>query len=461
MGAARTIRVFVTGLGSISAAGVGADSLWHACLENRNFAVEAPANWNHYYTSSSRVWAPLVEPDYRAFGIRRSEELLLSRPALLGIVATQIAAESAALGREEISTPGGGYSFTDVAPERVGVFVGTGLGGSRSPFDNYTAHLLVGIKDVLRELADERPDKSLIRELVTALAEHPRVNPMVICQTMPNALAAHIALGFGAQAMAETFCAACASGTVAIGKAYRSLLNGEIDVALAGGIEHLSDRAGGVFMGFDRLQTLAKPFSGVGTENRPFDADRSGFLFSEGGAGMAVLETDESVKRRGAEGQIIAEVVGFGQSNDAFSIAAISPQHNTFAQMLRAAFADAALTPSAIDYINTHGTGTILNDATEASFIEQTFGAKPLLNSTKSILGHSIGAAGALEFVVTALSLKHQTVHGSRNLDKPIANLNFALETREATLNYALTHNFGFGGHNAALVLRRYDGALE
>lgn len=176
---------------------------------------------------------------------------------------------------------------------------------------------------------------------------------------------------------------------------------------------------------------------------------------------MAVLETGDSVKRRGAEDKIIAEVVGFGQSNDAFSIAAISPQHNTFPQMLRAAFTDAALTPSSIDYINTHGTGTALNDATEASFIEQTFGAKTLLNSTKSILGHSIGAAGALEFVVTALSLKHQTVHGSRNLTKPIANLNFALETREATLEYALTHNFGFGGHNAALVLKRYHGTLE
>lgn|GEM_PF-239459 len=453
-------RVFVTGLGAVSAAGVGADVLWDACLESRSFATGVPARWERYYNSSSRVWAPLVEPDYRSFGIRRSEELLLSRPALLGIVSTEIASDSAGLVRATNSSPGGGYAFTDVAPERVGVFVGTGLGGAKSPFDNYAAHLLAGMKVALKELRDERPDDLLIQELTDFLGAHPRVNPMVICQTMPNALAANIALRFGAQAVAETFCAACASGTVAIGKAYRALLGGEVDIALAGGIEHLSDRAGGVFMGFDRLQTLASPFTGVGTENRPFDADRSGFLFSEGGAGMAVLETGASVKRRGAEKQIIAELVGFGQSNDAFSIAAISPQHNTFTQMLRAALVDAALTPDSIDYINTHGTGTILNDATEASFIENTFGDKPFLNSTKSILGHSIGAAGALEFVVTALSLKHQTVHASRNLRKPIANLNFALETLEAPLTYALSHNFGFGGHNAALVLKHYDGAL-
>ena len=129
-------RVFVTGLGAVSAAGVGADVLWDACLESRSFATDVPARWERYYNSSSRVWAPLVEPDYRSFSIRRSEELLLSRPALLGIVSTEIASNSAGFARAKGSTPGGGYAFTDVAPERVGVFVGTGLGGAKSPFDN-------------------------------------------------------------------------------------------------------------------------------------------------------------------------------------------------------------------------------------------------------------------------------------------------------------------------------------
>ena len=454
-------RVFVTGLGAVTSAGVGVDELWRACLECANFANPTPLAWSRYYTPSSRVWAPLVEPDYRAFGIKKSEELLLSKPALIGIVASQLALNAAGLELTTDKTPAGGHQIHGVLPGRIGVFIGTGLGGARSPFDNYAAHLLGGLKPRLRLLAEAHPDDALVQELSDALKAHPRVNPMVICQTMPNALGANIALRFNAQAAVETFCAACASGTVALGKAYRALQNGEMDVAFAGGIEHLSDRAGGVFMGFDRLQTLATPLDAIGSENRPFDAERRGFLFSEGGAGIAILETGDSVRQRGAEAQVVAEIVGFGQSNDAFSIAAVSPTQNTYAQMLQNALADAALSPASIDYINTHGTATALNDATEADFIERTFGRRPFLNSTKSILGHSIGAAGALECIATALSLKHQTVHGSRNLTNPIADLNFATETCQAPLKYALTQNFGFGGHNAALVLKQFEGSVD
>lgn len=454
-------RVFLTGLGAVSAAGVGVDALWGACTESANLATPTPEIWTRYYASTSRVWAPLVEPDFRAFGIRKSEELLLSKPALIGIVASQMAIEAAKFELTTEVNSAGPHILQGVHPSRIGVFIGTGLGGARSPFDNYATHLLGGMKPKLRELSEADPADALAHELFEALKAHPRVNPMVICQTMPNALGANIALRYGAQAVVETFCAACASGTVALGKAYRALRNGEIDVAFAGGIEHLSDRAGGVFMGFDRLQTLATPLGEIGSENRPFDAERRGFLFSEGGAGIAILETGDSIKRRGVQQQVVAEIVGFGQSNDAFSIAAVSPTRNTYAQMLRNALADAELSPASIDYINTHGTATALNDSTEADFIGRTFGRRPFLNSTKSILGHSIGAAGALECIITALSLKHQTIHGSRNLTNPIADLNFAIETCRASLDYAISHNFGFGGHNAALVLKRFEGSVE
>lgn len=457
----REQRVFVTGVGAITSAGVGADELWRACLDGRNLVVSIPETWGPFYRANSRVWAPLVEPDFGSFGVRKSEELLLSRPALIGIASSQLALLGAGLHLADERTPAGGNKLRDIPSGRLGVFIGTGLGGARSGFDNYTAHLLGGMKRKLQALYDADPDDHLAGELVAALRSHPRVNPMVICQTMPNALAANIALRYCAQGAVETYCAACASGTVALGKAYRALRCGELEMAFAGGIEHLSDRAGGVFMGFDRLQTLATPFTQEGSENRPFDADRRGFLFSEGGAGIVVLESGESVRRRAAESRVLAEVIGFGQSNDAFSIAAVSQQHNTFNQMLQAALGDAGLDSTAIDYINTHGTATALNDATEAEFIKEFFGRRPYLNSTKSILGHSIGAAGALEFIVTALSLRHQMVHGTRNLENPIADLNFATETGPALIEHALTQNFGFGGHNAALVLKRFNGSVD
>jgi 3-oxoacyl-[acyl-carrier-protein] synthase II len=272
---------------------------------------------------------------------------------------------------------------------------------------------------------------------------------------MPNALAAQIAIRFGVQGHVETTCAACASGTIAIGKAFRAIQRGELDVALAGGIEHLGDRAGGVFMGFDRLNTLAKPFREMGSENRPFDAERRGFLFSEGGAGMAFLESEASLHTRG--GHPLAEVLGFSETNDAYSIAAISDEQNAIEPMFRQVLLDAGLKPEDIDYINAHGTGTQINDRVEAKILERIFGKRPWVNSTKSILGHTIGASGALEFVVAVLSLKHQAVHPCLNLEDPISDLNFTLQGGAVPIQTVLTHSFGFGGHNAGLVLGRGD----
>jgi len=272
---------------------------------------------------------------------------------------------------------------------------------------------------------------------------------------MPNSIAANLAIRWGVRGAADTSCAACASSTIAIGKAYRAIQRGELDLAIAGGAEHLSDRAGGVFMGFDRLQTLAKPYQGLGTENRPFDRDRSGFLFSEGGAGFAVLESGDSLLRRGA--RAIAEVVGFAETTDAFSIASIKDGYNAIDEMISRTLADADIAPEQIDYINAHGTGTEINDAVEGGILARKFGRKPRVNSTKSLLGHTIGAAGALEFAVTALSLERQAIHLCRNLDNPVADLEFSMTSGPASIEYALTQSFGFGGHNAGLILHRAD----
>jgi len=446
-------RVFVTGLGIVSSAGHGIENFWAACKAGTPVASEIPPHWDEYYRATSRVWAPLPDPDFKAFGLGKTDLLTLGKPAALAIVAAQQALEHAGV---VVDRQQGRYPLAQlegIEGARAGIFLGTGLGAAQAPFNNYYAHLLAGLKSFLDTAVADQPDLTLLSELRAGLREHPRVNPLVICQTMPNAIAASLAIRFGIQGPSDTVCAACASGTVAIGKAFHAIRHRTLDFALTGGAEHLGDRAGGVFMGFDRLQALAKPLREIGTENRPFDRERSGFLFSEGGAAVAVLESEESVRRRGVKP--IAEILGFAETTDAYSIAAIKDGANGIGAMIDIALADAGIPARLIDYVNAHGTSTEINDAVEARIIEQKFRPTTKVNSTKSILGHSIGAAGAIEFVVTALSLRDQQLHLSRNLDSPIADLDFCRESGSASLEYAFTHSFGFGGHNAGLVLRR------
>ncbi len=432
-------RVFITGLGVMCALGESVESFWRSCLDGRSAVSPTPPHWNTYYRSTSRVWSPLPPFDFSIYGLTRIDRLTLAMPSLLAMAAAQQAVDQADV------TVGG--------EARVGLFVGTGLGAAEAPFDNHYAHILSGLRDRLQQVADDSPGDEALIERLAALKQIPRVNPLVICQTMPNAIAANLAIRFQIQRSAETVCAACASGTVAIGKAFRALQRGEINIAIAGGAEHLADRAGSVFMGFDRLQTLAKPYREPGSENRPFDSARSGFLFSEGGAAFAVLETEESVMMRGV--RPIAEIVGYGESTDAVSIAAIRPERNAINSMIQSALDDAGIDATRIDYVNAHGTGTEVNDAVEGAIIANTFRRNTKVNSTKSIIGHTIGAAGAIELLVTALSLERQTLHGCLNLEQPDTDLDFSLTAGPATLDYAFTQSFGFGGHNAGIVLRR------
>jgi 3-oxoacyl-[acyl-carrier-protein] synthase II len=448
-------RVYVTGLGVVSTVGCDAKQFWQR-LQTGSAHVEAtPGHWRNFYSASSQIWSPLPDPQFADYGLSRTDRLLLSKAAQIGLVAATQAAASAKWEPSAVGASQGVGSPQVSGKKRAGVFVGTGLGGAPAPFDNYGAHLLGGFRQQLQARVEADPEDATAAALLSGLEGHPRVNPMVICQTMPNALAAQIAIRFGVQEHVETTCAACASGTIAIGKAFRAIQRGELDVALAGGIEHLGDRAGGVFMGFDRLNTLAKPFREMGSENRPFDAERRGFLFSEGGAGIAFLESEASLHTRG--GEPLAEVLGFAETNDAYSIAAISDEQNAIEPMFRQVLLDAGLKAGDIDYINAHGTGTQINDRVEGRILERMFGRRPWVNSTKSILGHTIGASGALEFVVAVLSLQHQAVHPCLNLEDPIVDLNFTLQGGAAPIQTVLTHSFGFGGHNAALVLARVE----
>lgn len=448
-------RVFVTGLGVVSSVGAEVEAFWRACLAGESRVEPVPVHWSAYYRSRSEVWAPLPEPDYPGAGVSKTDLLTMGRPAAIALVAARQAVDAAgiAYSYDADRYPAGAMACAPSA--RSGVFIGTGLGAAQAPFNNYFAHLLGGLRAHLDAALLQSPDERMLAELRAGLREHPRVNPLVICQTMPNAIAANLAIRFGTTGPADTICAACASGTIALGRAFEAIRRGRLDIAISGGVEHLSDRAGGVFMGFDRLQTLAKPYQGLGTENRPFDRDRSGFLFAEGGAAIAVLESADSVVRRGA--RPIAEVVGFAETTDAYSMAAIKDGANSIESMIDLALADAQLPAAAVDYVNAHGTGTEVNDAVEAAILSRKFGRSVRVNSTKSILGHTIGAAGAFEFVVTALSLQRQQVHASRNLVDPVEQLNFCTSSGSAHLRHGFSQSFGFGGHNAGIVLRRCE----
>ena len=443
--------VVVTGMGAVSAFGCGVRPLWQACLDGRSIVAPTPAAWTQYYRATSKVWSPLPTLDFRQHGFSRAELLTMNMPSLLGAIAADEAVQDAGLCDLRPDANADAISVRDSS--RRGVFIGTGLGNAKAPFDNYRAHLLSPLRTRLDAWSHADTHDAYLAELSDALNAHPRVNPLVICQTMPNAVAATLGIRYGFHGPNDTVCNACASGTVAIGQAFRAIRRGELDLALAGGVEHLSDRAGGVFMGFDRLQTLARAGVEPGTENRPFDRDRSGFLFSEGGAALLVLESARAAAVRGA--RVYAEVVGFGQSADARSLVAIAESNNAIRAMLDQALHDAGISKTDIGYINAHGTSTELNDAVEARVIAEYFGTQPKINSTKSILGHTIGASGAFEAVVTVQSLVTQTVHVSRNLSVPVADLNFCTTTSAHTFDYALTQSFGFGGHNAGLVIRR------
>jgi 3-oxoacyl-[acyl-carrier-protein] synthase II len=200
--------------------------------------------------------------------------------------------------------------------------------------------------------------------------------------------------------------------------------------------------------------TLVRDYASPDTANRPFDENRSGFLFSQGGAAALILEELEHAQRRGAT--IMAELIGFAETFDANSMMSLAPGGKQIERMVRAALDDANLSPDDVDYLNAHGTGTKNNDQTEAEVIQRVFGKSIRVNSTKSLLGHTIGASGAFEALVAALTLRDGKTHISRNLENPVLDLNFVHSVEPFEPRVALSQSFAFGGHNAAIVLRKH-----
>jgi 3-oxoacyl-[acyl-carrier-protein] synthase II len=340
---------------------------------------------------------------------------------------TQFALAAATLAVEDSGLP-----IDDSNAERVGVIVGSGIGGL-----------------------------SLIERVHTLLLEKgpSRISPFFIPGLIANMAAGQVSIRFGAKGPNTSPCTACTTGLHAVGDAFRQIQLGFADAMICGGTE------GGVtpltIAGFGAMRALSTRNDEPEKASRPWDADRDGFVVSEG-AGIVVLEELEQANARGAP--IYAEIVGYAMGGDAFHISAPDPQGAGAARVIRLALDDSDLSSDAVDYINAHGTSTTLGDLAEVLAIKEVFGDyayRLAVSSTKSSTGHLLGAAGGLEAGILALTLKNQILPPTINLDQPGdgCDLDFVpWKARPAEVRVALTNSFGFGGTNGALVMTRFEG---
>jgi 3-oxoacyl-[acyl-carrier-protein] synthase II len=335
-----------------------------------------------------------------------------------------------AVAAADIAWKNSGLSITDDNVNRVGVITGCGMGG------------LPTIEEYHDVLMNKGPRK---------------ITPFFIPRVIPNMPSGHISMRIGSKGPNLTQTTACAAGTHAVGEAFRHIVYGDCDVAVTGGAESvICPLAVG---GFGAMKALSTRNDDPATASRPFDRDRDGFVISEG-AGMLILEELESAKRRGAV--IYAEVVGYGQSSDAYHIAAPPEDGEGAARCMAAALRDAGMNPEDIDYINAHGTSTPLNDKCETQAIKTVFGEhayKLAVSSTKSMTGHMLGAAGGIEAAFSALTLHHGVIPPTANLrtSDPDCDLDYVpLIARDSRPRTAMSNSFGFGGTNGVVIFKRF-----
>ena len=322
-----------------------------------------------------------------------------------------------------------GLDFTKEDPFRCGVILGSGIGG------------LHEIEDQVRRLIEKGPD---------------RVSPFTVPKMMLNAAGGNLSIRYGLRGINYSVATACASANNAIGDAFRNIQHGDTDVMITGGTEAAITEMG--LSGFQNMKALSTRNDDPAGASRPFDSERDGFVLSEG-AGILILEELEHAKARGAN--IYCEVLGFGASADAGHITQPDDRGSGAARAMSDALADAELNPSEVGYINAHGTSTPLGDKAETMAIKTVFGdaARNLsISSTKSELGHSLGASGGIELVITVKSLVAGVIPPTINLDNPDAacDLDYTPNTaRERRFDNAMSNSFGFGGHNASVVIGR------
>ena len=420
-------RVVVTGTGALTSYGLGTETLWNNLLDGKTVIESIPDSWK-LKSDDKGLYAPLPALDYKALGFSRME-LTQYEPVNLNVLAAlNEALDDAKIEYTLTNNKLNSYSLNHIKMKMLGISVGTGIGGIESLTKN-----TLNLKKIQR-------------------GEVGRLDAFSIAKAMPNNVAASIGIKLSLHKNINSYAYACATGTITIGKAFESIKNGLLDIAIAGSSEYF-DKAGAAYNSFLKAKTIITN-GDPETVNSPFDENRSGFLFSEGASGVLVLESLEHAQKRNAN--ILAEIVGFEESFDGYNMVSGDPSGIYIEQMIENLLQEAKIEAKDVDYINAHGTGTLKNDEVEAEIFEKLFGNNIAINSTKSLLGHTIAASGSIEAIVTMLSIRDQKVHKNNGLTNPIKNLNFVRETTDVSIEYAISTSYAFGGHNAALLFKRY-----
>ncbi len=427
-------RVVVTGLGVVAPNGIGREAFWTACLNGKSGvgSIRSFDASGHPVKIAAEVGdfdaKPFVPPS------QRKSLKIMGRAMRFAVGAAGLAVQDA------------GFSADWNVPERVGVVMGTGL----VPID------LPEITPALMQSCTAEG------ELETAQLGRSGPNvlfPLWILKYLPNMVAAHISMALNAQGPNSTITTACAAGTQAVGEAFRLIARDDADIVLSGGADSRIDPL--LMLAYSALGALSTSDRPASEVSRPFDGRRDGFVLGEG-AGVLVLEELEHAKKRGAT--IYAEVVGLGSSFDAYAVTKPDPDAKGAARAIQEALREARVDVHDVDYINAHGTSTRLNDLMETAAVKRAFGekAKKLpMSSIKSMVGHLIGAAGAVEAVALALTLHDGALPPTINQTQadPACDLDYVPNTaREVPVKTGVSTSFGFGGQNAALVMRRFAG---
>lgn len=410
-------RVVVTGIAAIAPNAIGKDKFWEALINGKSGISKITRfDASDFPTQIAGEVKDFKPEDY----IDKKEARRMDRYSQFAIASAKMALEDS------------GLKLDKKDPTRIGVVLGTGIGGIETLENQHKVLLSKGPR---------------------------RISPFFIPMLISNMAAANISMMFGAKGPNFTVVTACATGTNAIGEAYRVLQRGDADVMFAGGSEApITPLA---LAGFSSMKAISTKNDAPELASRPFDAQRDGFVIAEG-AGLVILETLEHARARNAD--IYAEIVGYGMSADAYHLTQPAPGGEGAAQSMRLALKDGNLQPEQIDYINAHGTSTPYNDKFETMAIKKVFNEhayKMAISSTKSMTGHLLGAAGAVEFIACVLSVKNNIIPPTINYETPDPECDLDYvpnEARRIEVNYALSNSLGFGGHNTTIIVKKFTG---
>ena len=410
-------RVVITGIGAITPIGIGKDAFWQGLAEGRN-GIERITRFDAS-ECTSQIAGEVKDFD-PALYIDKKESKRMDRYTQFAVAAAKMAFEDSGLDLEKEDR------------DRIGTYIGAGIGGMETLHTQY------------KRLFDKGPR---------------HVSPFFIPMMIANMAAGQVAIAFKLHGPTECVVTACATGTNCIGDAYRLIQRGEADIMVAGGTEASISEA--AVAGFCSMKALCTDHNDDPHHaSRPFDKDRSGFVMGEG-AGIVILESLQHAEARGAH--IYAEIAGYGTNADAYHITSPAPHGEFQAKCMQLAIDDAGMKPEDIDYVNAHGTSTHMNDMGESEAIKSVFGAAAkdiCVSSIKSMTGHLLGAAGGAECIATALAIENALIPPTINYETQDdgMDLDFVPNVaRKKEIRAAISNSFGFGGHNATLLLKKFE----